>query len=124
MGLLRKINKIIFINFGGRKEKTTFLFVFLTYFPGFLLKFRSRELVVCGTKFSIQRVPTRHTFNGPRYLKNKKYLKKRDDDIMIMFFSGISFLGVVRSIKSMLSGYSLDAEFNSTSNQISRLKFE
>ena len=24
----KKINKIIFLNFGGRKEKTTFLFVF------------------------------------------------------------------------------------------------
>ena len=27
-----------------------------------------------------QRVPTLHTFYGPRYPKNKKYLKKRDDD--------------------------------------------
>ena len=43
MGLLRKINKIIvkiiFINFGGRKEKSTILFIFSTYFVVFLLNF-------------------------------------------------------------------------------------
>ena len=91
MGLLRKINKItvkikklIFINFGGRKEKTTF-FVFSTYLPLFLLKFRSRELIECGINFHIERVPTRYTFDGPHYPKNKKYLKKRDDDVTITF---------------------------------------
>ena len=63
------------------KKKTTFLFVFLTYLPVFLLKFQSGELVGCGIKFPIQRVPTRHTFDGPRYPKNKKYLKKQNDDI-------------------------------------------
>ena len=42
------IVKIIFINFGGRKEKKLiFLFVFSTYLPMFLLKFQSRELVGC-----------------------------------------------------------------------------
>ena len=41
-------------------------------------------------KFHIQRVPNRHTFDGPRYPKNKKYLKKCDDDIIITFFLGIS----------------------------------
>ena len=50
----------------------------------FLLKFRSRELVGCEIKFCIQRVPTRHTFDGTLYPQNKKYLK---------YFSGISFLG-------------------------------
>ena len=44
------------------------MFVFLTYLPMFLLEFRSGE-------FRIQRVPTWHTFDGPRYPKNKKYLK-------------------------------------------------
>ena len=58
------------------KKKTTFLFVFLTYLHVFLLKFRSGELVRCGIKFPIQRVPTRHTFDRPRYPQNKKYLKK------------------------------------------------
>ena len=72
------------------KKNTTFLFVFLTYLPVFLLKFQSGELVGCGIKFCIQRVPTRHTFDGPCYLENKKYLKKPDDDIIITFFSGIS----------------------------------
>ena len=64
------------INLGkGIIKKTTFLFVFLTYLPVFLLKFRSRELVGCRIKFCIQQVPTQHTFDGPRYPKNKKYLK-------------------------------------------------
>ena len=63
-----------------KKKKTNFLFVFSTYLPVFLLKFRSGELVGCGIKFRIQRVPTRHTFDGPHYPKNKKYLKKHDDD--------------------------------------------
>ena len=73
-------------------KKTTFLFVFSTYISLFLLKFRSGELVECGIKikFYIQRVPTQHTFDKTRYPKNKKYLKICDDDIIIMFFSGIS----------------------------------
>ena len=63
-------------------KKNTFLFVFLTYLPMFLLKFRSGKLIGCGIKFRIQRVPTRHTFDRPRYPKNKKYLKKRDNDLI------------------------------------------
>ena len=93
----KKINKIIFINFGGRKEKTTFLFVFLTYLLVFSLKIRPGELVGCIIKFCIQRVPTWHTFDRPRYPKNKKYLK----NVMM-----------------------LDAEFNFASNDLSRSKFE
>ena len=70
------------INLGiGIIKKTIFLFVFLTYLPVFLLKFRSGDLVGCGIKFRIQRVPTLHTFDGLCYPKNKKYLKKHDDDI-------------------------------------------
>ena len=34
--------------------------------------------------FHIQRVPTRHTFDGPRYPKNKKYLR----NMMMMSSSG------------------------------------
>ena len=63
-------------------KNTTFLFVFLTYLPVFLLKFWSGELVGCIIKFRIQRVATQHTFNKPHYPKNKKYLKKCDDDII------------------------------------------
>ena len=70
------------INLGiGIIKKTTFLFVFSSYLPVFLLKFRSGELVGCRIKFHIQPVPTRHTFDRPRYPKNKKYLKKCDDDV-------------------------------------------
>ena len=70
------------------RKKLLFVFVFSTYLPIFLFKFRSGELVGCGIWFRIQRVPTLHTFDGPRYPKNKKYLKKRDDGSS--HFSGIS----------------------------------
>ena len=112
------------------KKKTTILFVFLTYLPVFLIKFRSRDLVGCGIEFRIQRVPTRHTFDRPRYPKNKKYLKKcddenkkylkkRDDDVIITFFQVFLVFGVAGPIKIMPSGYSLDVELNSTSNKLS-----
>ena len=38
-------------------------------------------------------------------------------DVIIPFFQVFLVFGVVGSVKSMLSGYSLDAEFNSTSNE-------
>ena len=101
------------------------MFVFLTYLILFLLKFRSGELVGCGIKFYIQRVPTLHTFDGPRYPKNKKYLKKtwwwHHHHVHHHVFSGIRVEG---SIKSMLCGYSLDGKSNSAPNKISRSKFE
>ena len=67
-----------------------FLFVFSTYLPVFSLKFRSGELVGCGIKFYIQQVPTWYTFDSPHYPRNKNYLKKCDDGIIITFFLGIS----------------------------------
>ena len=106
------------------KKKTTFLFVFLTYLPMFLLKFRMGELVGCGIKFRIQRIATWHTFDGPLYPKNKKYLKKCDDDVIITFFQVFLVFGVAGPIKSMSTGYSLDVEFDSAFNYLSRSKFE
>ena len=98
------------INLGiGIIKKPTFLFVFSTYLPVFLLKFQSGELIGCGIKFRIQRVPTRHTFDGPHYPKNKKYLKS---------------MRRARCMKIMQRWYSLDAEFNSASNELSRSKFD
>ena len=75
-------------------------------------------------KFCIQWVPTWHTFDGPRYTKKKKYRKKWNDDIIISFFQVFLVFGVAGSVKIMPSGYSLDAEFNSESNELSRSKFE
>ena len=66
------------------KKKTNFLFVFSTYLPVILLKFRSRELVGCKIKFRIQWVPTWHIFDRPRYPKNKN---------IITFFQ-VLFLGL------------------------------
>ena len=104
--------------------KTTFLFVFLTYLSVFLFKFRMGELVGCRIKFRIQQVPTLHTFDGPRYPKNKKYLEKYDDDVIITFFQVFLVFGVAGLVKSIHCGYLLDAKLNSTSNELSFLKFE
>ena len=90
------------------------MFVFATYLPVVLLKFQSGELIGCRIKFCIQRVPTRYTFDGPRYPKNKKYLKKCNDDVIVTFFHVFLVFGVAGSVKSMPSRYSLDAEFNFT----------
>ena len=72
------------------RKKLLFVFVFSTYLPVFLLKFRSGELIGCVIWFRIQRVPTLHTFDGPRSPKNKKYMK----NVMMMsssHFSAISY---------------------------------
>ena len=106
------------INLGIRIiKKLLFLFVFSTYLPVLLPKFRLGELVGCIIKFRVQQVPTRSTFDGPYYPKNKTYLKKCDDDVIITFLQVFLIFGVAGSIKSMLSGYSLDVEFNSASNE-------
>ena len=91
------------------RKKLLFVFVFSTYLPVFLLNFLSGELVGCGIKFRIQRVLALHTFDGPRYPKNKKYPKKCDDDAIITFFQVFLVFRVVGLVKSMPSGYSLDA---------------
>ena len=75
----------------GIIKKTTFLFVFLSYLHVFLLKFQSGEIPRCEMKFYIQRVPNFHTFDELCYSKNKKYLKKCDDDSIITCFSSISY---------------------------------
>ena len=88
------LKQIFNINLGiGIIKKLLFLFVFLTYLLVFLLKFRSGELIGCGIKFRIQQVPTRHTFDGPRYPKNKKYLKNGMMMSSFHFFRYFLFLG-------------------------------
>ena len=80
-------------------------------------------VIGCRIKFCIQWVPTRHNFGRPHYPKNKKYLKKWNDDIIISFFQVFLVFGVEGSVKSMPSGYSLYVEFNSASNELSLSKF-
>ena len=79
--------------------------------------------VECGIKFHIQWVPTWHTFDGPCYPKDKKYLKKNTSCHHHIFQVFLVF-GEVGSIKSMQCGYSLDADLNYASNELSLLKFE
>ena len=81
------------LGIGMIKKRLLFLFVFSTYLPVFLLKFRLRELVGCRIKLCIQRVPTLHTFDGPHYPKNKKYLKNVMMTSSLCFFSYFLFLG-------------------------------
>ena len=98
------------INLGiGIIKKTIFLFVFSTYLPVFLLKFRSEELIGCRTKFRIQRVTTQNTFDGILYPQKRKCLEKHDDDVMITFFQVFLVFWVAGFDKSMSSGYLLDA---------------
>ena len=67
------LKQIFNINLGiSIIKKLLFLFLFSTYLPVLLLKFRSGVLIGYTIKFRIQRVPTWHTFDGPRYPKNKK----------------------------------------------------
>ena len=106
------------------QKKTTFLLVFLTYLPVFLLKFQSGEFVGCRIKFYIQGVLSRHTFDGPHYPKNKKYLKKHDDDVIITFFQAFLVFRVAGSVKSMQCAYSLDVELSFDSNELSHLEVE
>ena len=80
------LKQFLNINLGiGFIKKLLFLFIFSTYLPVCLLKLWSRELIGCEIKFRIQRVPTRHTFDRACYLKNKKYLKNCDDDVILTF---------------------------------------
>ena len=118
------LKQIFNINFGIGIIKKLLFCSYFRHLPVFLLKFRSGELVGCWIKFRIQRVPTRHTFDGPRYPKNKKYLKNMMMTSSSRFFQVFPILGVAWSFKIMSSGYSLYAEFNSSSNELSRSKFE
>ena len=61
-----------------------------------------------------------HTFDGPCYTKNEKYMKKCVYDHVFHVFL---IFHVALSIKSMQHGYSLDEELTFASNEYSRLKF-
>ena len=67
--------------------------------------------------FASNEYPHYILLTDPATPKNKKYLKKRDDDVIITFFQVFLVFGVAGSVKSMPSGYLLDVEFNSASNE-------
>ena len=62
-----------------------------------------------------------HTFNRPCYMKNDKYMTRRDCNHAFHVFL---IFRVAEFIESMQHGYSLDEELNFAYNQYSRLKFE
>ena len=57
-----------------------------------------------------------HTFDGPCYTKNEKYIKKRDYNHVFHVFL---IFRVVGTIESMQHGYFLDEELNFASNEYS-----
>ena len=61
-----------------------------------------------------------HTFDGPYYTKNVKYMKNM---IAIMFFHVFHIFHVVGSIESMQHGYSLDAKLNYPFKKYSQSNF-
>ena len=62
-----------------------------------------------------------HNFNEPYYMKNEKYIKKRDYNHVFHVFL---IFRVVGPIKGMQHGYSLDEELNFSSNEYFHSKFE
>ena len=62
-----------------------------------------------------------HTFVGPCYKKNEKYIKKRDYNHVYHVFL---IFRVVEMFKSMQHGYSLDEELKFSSKEYSCSKFE
>ena len=57
-----------------------------------------------------------HTFDGPCYMKNEKYMKKHDCNHIFHVFI---IFRVEGSIESMQHGYSLGEKLNSASNKCS-----
>ena len=49
--------------------------------------------------------------------------EKHDDDVIITFFQVLLIFGVAGFVKSMECGYSLDAELNATSKELSHSEF-
>ena len=58
-----------------------------------------------------------HTFDGPCYAKNEKYMK---NVIVITFFYVFLIFHVEGSIESMQHGYYLDEKLNFASNEYSQ----
>jgi len=61
------------------------------------------------------------TFDGPCYMKSKKYMKKRNYNNVFHVFL---IFHIVGSIESMQHGYFLDEELNFASKEYSHSKFE
>ena len=62
-----------------------------------------------------------HTFDGPCYTKNEKYIK---NVIVITLFHVFLIVRVPGSIETMQHGYYLDEELNFASNEYSHSKLE
>ena len=95
--------------------------LWLTNFVEILLvpKFQLTKFIIGAFSYKAHFRPqiSSDAFYGPRYPKNKKYLKKRGDDVIITNFQVFLVFGIAGSIKSMECGYSLDGELNSASNK-------
>ena len=89
------LKQIFNINLGiGIIKKTTFFVCIFDISPHVFTQ------ILIGRACWMRNLPTQHTFDEPRYPKNKKYLK------------------------NVMMTNSLDAELNSASNELSRSEFE
>ena len=117
-------NKIIFINFGGRKEKNYF---FCSYFQHISLCFYSNfdqeSSLDVELNYASNEYPLSILLTDLATPKIRNTWKKCDDDVIITFFQVFLVFGLAGSIKSMWCGYLLGVELNSASNKLSWLKF-
>ena len=119
MGLLKKINKIIFINFWGRKEKNYFFDCIFDISPCFVYSnFDQESSLDVELNSTSNEYPLGIILMDPATQK-QEIPKKMEWWCHHSIFQVFLIFGVARSVKSMPSGYSLDAEFNSTSNELS-----
>ena len=95
-------------------KKLFFLFIFLTYLLVFYSNFKGKSSLDVELNSASNEYPHCILLTDPANPKIKKILEKCDDNVIIMFFQVFLIFGVARSVKSMVRGYSLDAELNST----------
>ena len=99
----------------GIIKKTTF---FCSYFPQispcFYSNFDRESSLDAELNYASNKHPLGILLTGPATPTSS----------LITFFQVFLVFGVAGSVKSIPSGYSLDVEFNSASNKLSRSKFE
>ena len=89
------------------RKKLLFVFVFSTYLPVFYSNFDQESSLDVEFDSASNKYPHCIILTDPATPKIRNNFK-----VFLSFW-------VVGSVKSMKSGYSLDAEFNSTSNELS-----
>ena len=144
MGLIRKRPIINFVSWNSRTNRISIKWVnhngwidifvikenyfFCSYFRHislcFYSNFKRESSLDAEFNSACSEYPHCILLMDPATPKTRNTWKKCDDDIIITFFQVFLVFWVAGSVKSMQCGYSLDAESNSTSNELSQSKFE